>query len=90
MGPAQKLILLIGLIIIGLMWVYPPWIYTYEGHTFSFSHEAGYFLFFKRPMPYGMRLDMPLLLTQCASVATLASGIALLLRRVQRSRSHER
>jgi hypothetical protein len=51
MGPAQKLILLIGLIIIGLMWVYPPWIYTYGGHTFSFSHEAGYFLFFKRPMP---------------------------------------
>jgi hypothetical protein len=85
MDKSQKGILLVGMIIVFLMWIYPPWRYTYEGHASTFTQWAGYYLVFLRPMPYGMRLDLPLLLVQCLAVAIVAIGFVLLLQKLKRT-----
>jgi hypothetical protein len=82
---AQRVIILIGALIIAFMWFYPPWIYTYEGHASEFTQWAGYYPLFLRPMHYGMRLDLPLLSLQCFGVAVVVSGLLLFLRRPQHS-----
>ena len=91
MNKKQKAVILIGVVIILVMGIFPPWIYVYhravsmsgKGVDIFSEKSAGYVLVFKPPPPekesepYGIRLDSNRLLAQWAMVILAVIGLTL-------------
>lgn len=56
MNLKQKIVLLIGIIVIVLMGIYPPW-YFYDNKTGKNIRVSGYAFFANPPIPHKLSLD---------------------------------
>jgi hypothetical protein len=85
MNTKQLRTLLVGLVLIVLMGLFPPWIYTYEGvfHSWRYERRAGY-RFILNPPPRApapndasmeAHIDGLILAIQCVTVAIIVGGI---------------
>lgn len=88
-GKPHKVTMLLGITIIVLMGLYPPWIYYTPSHPLGAPIEtpAGYAFIFNPPSPeragrmHGVSLDIKRLLVQWSFVGIVTAGLAYILRR---------
>jgi hypothetical protein len=80
MSKGQKAVIFGGLMVMLLMLIYPPWIYTYEGQSPPMEQWASYYWFFLLPQHHGMKLHIPLLLLQWSVVAGGVVALVFILR----------
>ena len=79
MNKKQKICLWIGIAIIVLMSLFPPWFYTHARIT-EVQTNAGYHFLLIPPLPYdkvgsGIRLDTSRLFVQWVVIAIITSGL---------------
>lgn len=84
MNKNQKIVIMIGLIVIVLMGVVPPWVYTFSLQGSRSKYSAGYSPIVSPPPrqadhpAYGVSLDISRLLMQWALVGMVAGGLVLI------------
>ncbi len=86
MNKNQKIVIMIGLIVIVLMGVVPPWVHTVSLLGSQTKYSAGYSPIISAPSrqydapAYGVSLDISRLLMQWALVGMVAGGLVLILK----------
>lgn len=89
MNNKQKLVLLIGVLLLVLMGLIPPWKYTYDFKDYHSVSSAGYHLIMRPPAPRelvvtlvgpyaqynGVSIDLTILLLQLGIVILVALGM---------------
>jgi hypothetical protein len=76
MNKSQKTILVVGLLLLGLMCLFPPWLETLDVRSIHTEKPLGYYFVFSPPkelvFPHSIVLDMNRLVVQCVAVVALA------------------
>lgn len=81
MNRRQKIVLWIGIAVIVVMGVFPPWLYTTTGNGLNSKKNAGYSCILFPPPPkgvglrYGISLDVSRLCVQWAIVVVITAGL---------------
>ena len=78
----QRKILIAGIVIIFLMGLFPPWLYTFKRDSIYSENSAGYHFIIDGPkpksLPYGIKIDFSRLFLQCLLVI-VATGLGIFL-----------
>lgn len=95
MNKRQKIVIIIGMTLIFLMGIMPPWIYTHNlsvsGLSVHDEKPAGYGFIFRPPSPentgmgFGLRIDSVRLIFQLGMVIALVFGFLALLKNQEAS-----
>lgn len=87
----HRKILLSGILVIVLMGLYPPWLYT-RSHAFSYSEiPAGYSFILSAPKPeyssseYGVKIDIPRLFIQWVLVVAAMGAVILFVKKEEKN-----
>lgn len=80
----QKKLIIIGVVVIILMGIFPPWTYTFKYKTANSSEPAGYGFILSPPakkskaLPHGIELDVTRLCVQWL-IVSFATGLGVFL-----------
>jgi hypothetical protein len=92
MNKNQKKVIIVGLVLIVLMGLFPPWIHTFNVKAVNIERAGNYGFMFSPPPPernlsflneklWGVRLDVSRLLIQWILVVVIVCGLVVLLKK---------
>jgi hypothetical protein len=81
MNRGQRIVIGVGIVVILLMALYPPWVYTYPGSGLDSERWASYTFLLIPPMVHGVRLDITLLSLQWGAVIVVIAALVFALRK---------
>ncbi len=77
MGKTLKLIWGVALLMLFFIWIFPSWVYVWEGPNFAFKAKIGSSWLWAPPMPYGASLDWFKNISYSLAVILAATGLQL-------------
>ncbi|MCF6256217.1 MAG: hypothetical protein L3J98_07695 [Gammaproteobacteria bacterium] len=75
----QLIALKIGIILMTINIIFPPWVYTVNGGSFHSENPAGYYSIFEPPSPesskpaHGVKIDLSRLLIQVVAIILISA-----------------